>query len=103
MTEPTKADQIVNALAKRPSTYDDGASKAAPKRAANNERHKSAIYLDKIRTVRYALLLTESPPPSAPAGADEEGLRLFDNPPDHNPRASLKPSRIFLFESAVTH
>ena len=23
MTEPTKADQIVNALAKRPSTYDD--------------------------------------------------------------------------------
>jgi hypothetical protein len=49
---------------------------------------RAELFLDKIRNTRYALLLTESMPARRLPGPGEEKPRLFDNLPDHNPRAS---------------
>jgi hypothetical protein len=61
-----------------------------------------SICPDKIRKMLYVLLLTESSPARRLPGRGEESPRLFDNLPDHNPRASLRRRRISLFESVVT-
>jgi hypothetical protein len=62
-------------------------------RLTNSHRYKSrdfsaSIFLDKIRNMLYVLLLAESMPARRLPGPDEEKPRLFDNLPDHNPRAS---------------
>ena len=47
-----------------------------------------SILLDKIRNMLYVFLLTESLLARRRPGPGEEKPRLFDNLPDHNPRAS---------------
>jgi hypothetical protein len=71
-----------------------------PKRAANSYRYKSRDSLDRIRNIRYVLLLTESLPARRLPGRGEEKPLLFDNPPDHNPRASSRGGGDFLISLA---
>jgi hypothetical protein len=73
----------------------------------NSYRHKSREFsanclsnrlsnrLDKIRNMRYVLLLTESLPARRLPGPGDEKPRLFENLPDHNPLRELQAEADF--------
>jgi hypothetical protein len=62
-----------------------------------------SIFLDRIRNMRYQFLLTESLPAQRLPGPGGKKPRLFENLPDHNPRASSGEEENSLFLSLVTH